>query len=132
MPTDEEIKSTKQAYANEYVLTTTRKKCVIAALEAAEKVRADKVLIWSVQHKAYWRSNSQGYTANIAAAGIYERIKAIEIRKGADCQLIIELDEAFASLQLQAKWADLKLLKTKRALEGITSDICTDEFLARN
>ncbi len=37
----------------------------------------DPVLIWSGEHRAYWRRNAQGYTTEISHAGIYSREDAI-------------------------------------------------------
>lgn len=35
-----------------------------------------KYLIWSIEHKAWWRPNSFGYTRTLSEAGRYEEEKA--------------------------------------------------------
>jgi hypothetical protein len=44
----------------------------------------DLVKIWSFEHDAWWRSNSQGYTRDENDAGLYERATAEEIVHGAN------------------------------------------------
>lgn len=39
-------------------------------------------LIWSNEHKAWWRPDSRGYTIDVAQAGRYERDDAIRIASG--------------------------------------------------
>lgn len=39
-------------------------------------------VIWSNEHRAWWRANSQGYTTVLAAAGRYSRTEAISIASG--------------------------------------------------
>ena len=39
-------------------------------------------LVWSNEHRAWWRPNSQGYTTKIEAAGRYDRDEAIAISRG--------------------------------------------------
>lgn len=36
-------------------------------------------LIWSNEHRAWWRPNSMGYTADIAQAGAYSGERATDI-----------------------------------------------------
>lgn len=36
-------------------------------------------LIWSNEHKAWWRPNSRGYTQNMKSAGHYGLMEALEI-----------------------------------------------------
>ena len=40
-------------------------------------------LIWSNEHRAWWRHASQGYTPHIGQAGIYSREQAMEICRNA-------------------------------------------------
>jgi hypothetical protein len=39
----------------------------------------EKFLVWSNEHRAWWRPNSAGYTTNLADAGHYNREDAIKI-----------------------------------------------------
>ncbi len=43
-----------------------------------------KVLIWSMEHTAWWKPNSHGYTTDQAAAGFYSRVEAQKIVDGSD------------------------------------------------
>lgn len=66
---------------------------------------ADKVLIWCLEREMYWKANSHGYTQELSEAGLYQRGRAESICKNANAQgkeeeRIIELDEAFTSLQI--------------------------------
>jgi len=67
----------------------------------------DKVLIWSIEHGMYWKPFSNGYTVGLCEAGLYNRKEANKICKKANLigenERVIELDEAFESLQLQNK-----------------------------
>lgn len=36
-------------------------------------------LIWSIEHHAWWRANSQGYTRSLEDAGVYEAEEASKI-----------------------------------------------------
>jgi hypothetical protein len=40
-------------------------------------------VIWSHEHRAWWRPNAMGYTANIQHAGIYNQDAALEIVRNA-------------------------------------------------
>lgn len=42
-----------------------------------------RFLIWSNEHRAWWRPNSQGYTADIGMAGVYTEDSMREICAGA-------------------------------------------------
>ncbi len=46
---------------------------------AAEMLMSDLVKIWSFEHNAWWRANSQGYTSYESRAGLYDRDKALSI-----------------------------------------------------
>ncbi len=41
-------------------------------------------IIWSNEHRAWWRPNSRGYTPNISDAGVYSREDAMDIVEGAN------------------------------------------------
>jgi hypothetical protein len=40
-------------------------------------------VIWSNEHKGWWRQNRLGYTKSIAEAGVYSRDDAVEITEQA-------------------------------------------------
>ena len=44
----------------------------------------EEYLIWSIEHGAWWRANSNGYTKSRAKAGRYTLTEAVEICKGAN------------------------------------------------
>lgn len=80
----------------------------------------DKVLIWSNEHSAWWRPNSQGYAINLACAGLYERAEAeeiVEATKGRNEQ-IVDLDYGFKQLQAQALDADTAIIEAMRSLKA--------------
>ncbi len=84
-----------------------------------------KVLIWSKEHNAWWRANSQGYATNLACAGLYERAEADSIASdshGRDYP--VSLEKAFCDLQQQAWNADMAMSKASRQLQeiGVTFD----------
>lgn len=39
----------------------------------------EQYLVWSNEHRAWWRPNSRGYTRDIRFAGRYSRAEAIDI-----------------------------------------------------
>jgi hypothetical protein len=41
-------------------------------------------VIWSNEHRAWWRPNSQGYSKSIEHAGVYSRDDAMGIVEGAN------------------------------------------------
>lgn len=43
------------------------------------KIENEEFLVWSNQHRAWWRPKSAGYTTDIRGAGLYSRKEAIEI-----------------------------------------------------
>lgn len=51
-----------------------------ASLKArVEELESEDYLVWSNQHRAWWRPNSCGYTTDIRSAGRYSRDEAISI-----------------------------------------------------
>lgn len=46
---------------------------------AREAVRGESYLVWSNEHRAWWRANSQGYAKSIEDAGVYSRDEAMDI-----------------------------------------------------
>ena len=50
-------------------------------------------LIWSNQHKAWWKPNRVGYTKSVREAGRYPLITAIDICEGANWNLGYDQDE---------------------------------------
>jgi len=43
-----------------------------------------KVMIFSLEHDAWWRPDSYGYTKNQAEAGLYSKEEAVRIVEGAN------------------------------------------------
>lgn len=39
----------------------------------------EEYLVWSNEHRAWWRPNSQGYTVHLLGAGQYTRDEALKI-----------------------------------------------------
>lgn len=54
-----------------------------AGLEArkAEESMREPYLVWSNEHHAWWRPNSQGYAKSIEDAGVYSREEAMDIAR---------------------------------------------------
>lgn len=48
----------------------------------------EKYLIWSFEHKGWWRENHSGYTTTQKLAGVYTYEEAIKICRGANYNLI--------------------------------------------
>ena len=46
--------------------------------------RGRRYLVWSNEHRMWWRPNSCGYTTDIAQAGRYTRAEAIKHSSGRD------------------------------------------------
>jgi hypothetical protein len=44
----------------------------------------DVYLVWSNEHRAWWRPNAQGYTVHHEAAGRYTREEALQHSRGRD------------------------------------------------
>ena len=68
---------------------------------------SDTFLIWSIEHNAWWRPASCGYTQVLAEAGRYDRDEANQILRQAniirtnECKIPVEcasLDEQLARL----------------------------------
>lgn len=53
-------------------------------LDTAAAVEAERYLVWSNVHRAWWRPNAAGYTSYIEAAGRYTRDEAIKHSTGRD------------------------------------------------
>lgn len=53
-------------------------------------------LIWSNEHRAWWRPGRQGYTTSIHEAGSYTRENALEICKGANYNHFFDSRYAYA------------------------------------
>lgn len=49
-----------------------------------EILKDTKWLIWSIEHDAWWRHNSQGYTNILSGAGVYSYEQAVKIVTRAD------------------------------------------------
>lgn len=47
-------------------------------------MKAPMYLIWSIEHKAWWKPNHRGYTQKREEAGFYENDEAYEILEGAN------------------------------------------------
>ena len=41
-----------------------------------------KYLVWSNEHRCWWRPNSAGYTLHVKSAGRYSREEALSIARG--------------------------------------------------
>lgn len=48
-------------------------------------------VIWSGEHRAYWRANASGYTTILEAAGIYNRDDALAVTGGCGPEKKIEI-----------------------------------------
>jgi len=57
-----------------------------AMARLVDEVRCgDKYLVWSNQHRAWWRPESRGYTTRVSRAGVYSKAQALRISfKGRD------------------------------------------------
>src|SRR5262245_49560019 len=69
---------------NKVELPSTEWKRLMAYVERLEcDAIVSAYLVWSHEHRAWWRPMRNGYTTNIAHAGVYSRDDAMEITKGA-------------------------------------------------
>lgn len=75
-----------QTGATFYLSSGVREDCIHSMLEfvAAQGGRADTWLIWSNEHKAWWKANGSGYVENRAAAGRYSYGEAAQICRDAN------------------------------------------------
>jgi len=92
-----------------------------------------KVLIWSNEHKAWWRANSQGYDNNLAGAGLYELAEAEEIVAGCSGrnEQIVTLEKAFTALQKQAWEADKAICAAWNHLDKMEPIFAATNVLSR-
>lgn len=80
-------------------------------VSARPKVEPGKWLVWSNEHRAWWRAKSQGYTVHRTAAGLYTRDEAIAICRGAyvrghghkPSEIPVRLVDAIASEKTETK-----------------------------
>lgn len=63
----------------------------------------EKYYIWSIEHGAWWKADSSGYTASYPMAGIYSKKEAFEISARANwCALNeVPVPESFFEYQKQ-------------------------------
>lgn len=67
------------------ILDLRRARDALSRVEAAlaeteeESALSGKYVIWSNEHRAWWRANSCGYSVNIMGAGLYEKDEAEKI-----------------------------------------------------
>ena len=69
---------------------------------------SDLCAIYSFEHRAWWRDKSQGYSINLAGAGLYPKAEAEAIvndSNGRD-EKLYELESVFRMLQKQALDSD--------------------------
>jgi hypothetical protein len=69
-----------------YISSVVREDAIASMLEFVAKQggRADMWLVWSNEHKAWWRQNGNGYTQNRLEAGIYSFGEAAQICRDAN------------------------------------------------
>jgi len=56
---------------------------VAALIARLREAGGDKYLVWSNEHRAWWRPDRMGYTPLVSEAGTYTREQAIQICVGA-------------------------------------------------
>lgn len=73
----------------------------------SEASEADNYLIWSNEHRSWWRPNRAGYTSHVSSAGRYTRTEALSIcwgardgwpAKGVPSEVPVLADDAIACL----------------------------------
>lgn len=52
---------------------------VILGIAGVAQRPTERYLVWSNQHKCWWRPNSAGYTRDVREAGRYSRAEAVDI-----------------------------------------------------
>ena len=73
---------------------------------------ADVFVIWSYEHRAWWRPGSWGYTQELGEAGRYTRADAEAIVRRAN---VVRVNEVMLSLPAAAVQAFLALPRSRRA-----------------
>lgn len=67
----------------------------------------EKVLIFCVERKQYWKPKQQGYTNELSEAGLYDMADAViilhDLNSDCDYARMIDVAEAFTSLQKQTQ-----------------------------
>lgn len=70
-------------------------------------VEPEPYLIWSNQHRSWWRPNSQGYTKHVDRAGRYSRKEALQIcRHGRDGWIAGRAPDEVPVLEADALFCD--------------------------
>jgi hypothetical protein len=76
--------------------------------EARDFVRVtasrEPVLIWSGEHRAWWRPNSRGHTVCISAAGRYGLAEALAITRHCGSEKRIVIVDDFLPLKKFEPW----------------------------
>lgn len=67
----------------------------------------NKYWIYSLEHRAYWAPDAQGYTTHIEEAGVYTHEQAIQIVTNANYSLGQPPDEAMIPVRPISKTADV-------------------------
>jgi hypothetical protein len=77
-----------------------------------EELMEDLYLIWSNEHRGWWRSGGWGYTPNLAEAGRFSREKAIETCRNA----IMSSVQVGVVAELPVRVADVDEFLAKQAV----------------
>lgn len=114
-------------------ITTLRSVGQLLEKVKREDTGENKVLIWSNEHKSWWRANSQGYDTNLAGAGLYDLSEAEGIVAGCSGrnEEIVTLAQAFTTLQQQAKEADKALCAVWNHIDKIEPILSATKVLER-